>query len=343
MSNLLAAVVAFGVMIFCHELGHFLVAKRVGITVNEFALGFGRRLAGFRRGGTLYAINALPFGGYVRMAGEDLDESSEPNSFRSKGVWERIAVVSAGPAMNLLLAALLLSVTAVAAGVPVGVSNRIGQLMPDMPAIKAGLRPGDAIVAINGVPMQDGRAVVETIHRHPNTALLLTIERDGRRLLVRVTSTLEPRQKIGLIGFLPEAIRERMDPARALAYGVTTAGQYTVAIPDVVVRLIRERRFFEQLAGPVAAVDMLGGAAQAGAEAFVYLAALFSIMIGIFNLLPIPALDGGRLLFLIVESVRRRPIDPKREGYIHLVGFALLLMLLVTLTIRDIVRLISRL
>lgn len=339
MPNIIAAVIAFGVMIFCHELGHFLVAKRVGITVHAFALGFGPRLVGFRRGETQYAINLLPFGGYVRMAGEDLDDAGGTGSFRTKTVWQRMAVVAAGPGMNLALAVVLLTASALTVGVPVGVSNRILHLLPGWPAQQAGLRPGDAIVAINGVPMTDGRTVVDTIHQHPNTRLVLTVERGGGRFDVAVTSRLDSRQKIGLIGFSPELIRERMGPARAALWGVQYAAEYVGVIVTALTRLFRDGRVLDQLGGPVAAVGFLGEAAQAGAEAFVYTAALFSIMIAIFNLLPFPALDGGRLMFLVVEAFRRRPVDPKREGYIHLVGFALLLLLLVTLTMRDLGRL----
>ncbi|HET6947991.1 MAG TPA: M50 family metallopeptidase [bacterium] len=337
MSYIIAAVIAFSVMIMVHEFGHFLVAKRVGITVHAFAIGFGPRVAGFRAGDTQYAINLLPFGGYVRMAGEDLDDAAGVGSFRTKSVWQRMAVVSAGPAMNLLLALLLLMGTALVVGVPVGVSNRIGQLMPGWPAEEVGLRPGDVIAAINGEAMDSGQEVIDTIHRQPNTDLRLTVERDGQRFDVTVRSRLDARQNIGLIGFRPEAIRERMGPGRALAWALGTLADTVEVIFATLVGLFREGgKVLDQLAGPVGAVRFLGEAGAAGAEIFIYTASALSIMIGVFNLLPFPALDGGRLLFLLVEAVRRRPVDPRREGYIHLVGFALLILLLLTLTVRDI-------
>jgi regulator of sigma E protease len=336
MTNILAAIAAFGVMIMVHELGHFLLAKRVGITVHAFALGFGPRLLRFRRGETEYAINAVPFGGYVRMAGEDLDPAGGAGSFRAKPVGVRMAVVAAGPAMNLLLAVLLLAGMALVVGVPVGVSNRVGQLMAGWPAEAAGLRPGDAIVAIDGQPMRSGQEVIDTIHQRPERELRLTVERDGQRFEIRVRSRLDPRQNIGLIGFRPEAVRERMGPPRALAWALATLAETVGIIFATLVGVVREGAgMLDQLAGPVGAVRFLGEAGAAGAEIFIYTASALSIMIGVFNLLPLPALDGGRLLFLLVEAVRRRPIDPRREGYIHLVGFALLILLLVTLTVRD--------
>jgi regulator of sigma E protease len=336
MSYLIAAIVAFGIMIFVHELGHFLVAKRVGVTVHAFALGFGPRLVGFRRGETDYAINALPLGGYVRMAGEDLDTAQGPGSFRAKSVWGRMAVIAAGPGMNLLLALVVLAALAISVGVPTAVSNRIGALRSGWPAEQAGLRPGDAIIAIDGRPTPTGTQVVDTIHERPNTSLTLTIERGGRQFDLRVTSRREG--SMGLIGFSPELIRERMDPLQAMAWSVRTAGDTIEALFVGIGRMFRDRSFLGSLAGPVGAVQFLSESGQAGGESFLYTAAAISIMIGIFNLLPFPALDGGRLLFLIIEALRRRPVDPKREGYIHLVGFALLLLLLVTLTVRDVGR-----
>jgi regulator of sigma E protease len=339
-SNIIAAVIAFSVMVVVHELGHFLVAKRVGVTVYAFAVGFGPRLAGFTRGETTYAINALPFGGYVRMAGEDMDDSGGEGSFRAKSVWQRMAVVAAGPVMNIALAFVLYIAMALAVGVFVGPTNRIGELMAGWPAEQAGLRPGDAIVAIDGVPMESGEQVIDTIHKRPNEVLRLTVARGTEHFEVNVRSRFDPRQKIGLIGFRPEAIRERMGPVRAVAWSAGTIGATVSLIFSTLVGLIRNGgAVLDQLAGPVGAVKFLGEAGAAGAEIFIYTAAGLSIMIGVFNLLPLPALDGGRIFFLALEAIRRRALDAKREGYVHLVGFVLLIALLVILTVRDLGRL----
>src|SRR5207247_1783866 len=271
--NLIWAIIAFGIMIFGHELGHFLVAKRVGITVQAFALGFGPKLVGVTRGETLYAINLVPFGGYVKLAGEDLQEGGGPNTFRAKSVWQRMAVLAAGPMMNLLLALTLLAGLALVLGVPSGVTNRIGQVLTDCfdaghrvpcPAKQAGLQDGDGIVAIKGRP--------------------------GAGALLAALGAL----------------------------------------------LVRPREGLGSVMGPIGAVQFLGETARGGGEIFLYTAAAMSVLIGVFNLLPIPALDGGRLFFLAVEAVWRRPIDPRREGYIHMVGFVLLILLLLTLSVRDV-------
>ncbi len=357
MSNFLLAIIAFGVMIFVHELGHFLMAKRMGVTVHTFALGFGPQLVGFTRAGTRYAINLIPLGGYVRLAGEDLDTATDPGSFRTKTVWQRIAVVVAGPVMNILLTVVLTTTTALALGIPNGLSNRIGRLVTSgggslgrltgqvavpTPAEAVGLRVGDAIVAIDGVPMARGEAVVEAIHSTPCRQRVLTIEREGQRFDVAVTPRFDPRLQVCLIGFSPAPTHERVGPVRAVVWGVSTTWQYVTGIVRAVSTLVgNPRELFNQLAGPLGAGKILGDAAQVGVDSYLYTAAVLSVTIGIFNLLPIPALDGGRLLFLFVEAIRRRPINPRLEAYIHVAGFALLLLLLVPLTWRDLIRLLT--
>jgi len=348
---LLATVVAFGAMILVHELGHFLVAKRAGVVIHTFALGFGPRLYAAQRGQTTYAINLIPFGGYVRMAGEDFaEEEPGEGSFRAKPVGVRMAIVAAGPLMNLALAAVLLAVIAATFGVPVGVTNRIGMLVPvcgqpdgasppvPCPAALVGLAPGDAIVAIDGRPTPSGQEVVETIHRSPGRQLVLTVERQGRRFEVTVTPRLDPARRVGLIGFAPEIIRRRYAPPAALAWGVQRTGEFVAGFVDAIRNLVREGTLLRHLGGPVAAGRVLVEAGRSGGENFLYVAASLSIIIGLFNLIPIPALDGGRFAFLLVEAVRRRPVDPRREGYVHLVGFVLLFLLLIFLTVQDIQR-----
>ncbi len=355
---LLATIVAFGAMIFVHELGHFLVAKRAGVVIHAFALGFGPRLFATQRGETTYAVNLIPFGGYVRMAGEDFEpptgEEGQPleeeGSFRRKRVDVRMAIVAAGPVMNLLLAAVILAVIAAGFGVPVGITNRVGMLVamcgqpsgapPEgpCPAAQAGLQPGDAIVAIDGQPMTNGEQVVDTIHRSPGKQVVLTVERAGRRFDVTVTPRLDPARQIGLIGFAPQLVRQRYNPASAVLWGVQRTGEFIVTFIGAIGNLIREGMLLRNLGGPIAAGRALVEAGRSGLENFLYVAASLSIIIGIFNLIPIPALDGGRFAFLLVEAIRRRPVDPRREGYVHLVGFVLLFLLLIFLTVQDIQR-----
>ncbi len=340
MSTFVLAILALELMILVHELGHLVVAKRVGITVYTFAIGFGPRLAAFTWGETTYALNMLPIGGYVNMAGEDLDgrqpDVPPERSFRTKSVAERLAVVCAGPVMNFLLAVLLLAVVASAFGIPVGVSPRVGTLLPGYPAAEAGLRPGDEILAIDDQPMKDGDTIVRTIHSSGGRTLALLIRRGNDQFVIHVPTRYDARQRVWLTGFSPAVIRRHLDPARALGWGALTTGRDIVAYLGALGGLFRSGRLLNELSGPVTAVNVLGQAAHAGAETFLYITAFFSIIIGLFNLFPLPALDGGRAAFLVAEGLRRRPVDPRREGYIHLVGLGLLLCLIIALTVRDI-------
>lgn len=336
------AILALELMILVHEVGHLIVAKRVGIAVHTFALGFGPRLFGVTRGETTYNLNLLPLGGYVNMAGEDDDNTPADvppdRRFRAKSVGQRLAVVCAGPVMNFLLAIVLLGALGIAYGIPVGASTRIGTLLPGYPAAQAGLRPGDVIVDIDGRPMHDGRTIIETIHHSGGRTLGLLIQRGSQRFLVHVPTRYDATQRVWLTGFSPTVIRAHLDPLRAMGWGVVTTGQEIVTLLSALGGLARSGKLLAPggLGGPVAAVMVLGQAANAGGEIFLNMLAFFSTMLGLFNLFPIPALDGGRAMFLVVEGLRRRPVDPKREGYIHLVGLALLLTLILALTVRDI-------
>jgi len=350
-STVVLAILALELMILVHELGHLLVAKRVGILVHTFAIGFGPRLFAVTRGETTYALNLLPIGGYVNMAGEEGEPlSSSPRAepggrppdvplertFRGKSVGARLAVVCAGPVMNFVLAILLLAIVASVFGIPVGVSKRVGQLLPDYPAAKAGLMPGDVILDIDGKPMADGQEIIQTIHNSGGRTLAILVQRGSGRLLIHVPTKFDPKQRVWLTGFSPEVTRERLDPVRALGWGALTTGRDIVAYLSALGNLFRSGQLLDNLSGPVTAVRFLGKAAHAGAETFLYITAFFSIIIGLFNLFPIPALDGGRAMFLVAEWLRRRPVDPRREGYIHLVGLALLLCLIIALTVREV-------
>jgi regulator of sigma E protease len=338
----LAAIVAFGAMIFFHELGHFLIARRTGVRIHAFAMGFGPQLFGWKRGETQYSLNLLPFGGYVRMEGEDNETESGPGSFRSRPLGARMAIISAGPLMNLLLAVLILAIAALTGGVPTGApSTRVGVVEDNWPAAQAGLKPGDEIVAIDGKAVTSGDQIIETIHSSAGRNLKLTVRRGTQTFVVAVTPRLDDQRKVGRIGFSPQSIFERLDPPSAFLYGFQQTGRYIVTLGESVASLIQHGEFTQNLGGPLAAGRLLVQAAESGVQTFLHLAAFLSIVIGIFNLLPIPALDGGRLAFLLVEMVRRRPVDPRREGWVHMVGFALLLLLLFFLTVRDVRRLLG--
>jgi regulator of sigma E protease len=223
-------------------------------------------------------------------------------------------------------------------GVPQGVTNEIVEVRAGWPAAAAGLRPGDRIVAIDGARVDDGQRMVRTIHQSAGRLLVLDIQRGTETFQVRVTPRLEPRLNVGATGITPGVLRARYGPLPAIGWGAQQSARYVSDIFVGLARIFRAGRVLEELSGPVGAVRVLGDAARAGLDSYLFMTAFLSVMIGMFNLLPLPALDGGRLMFLLVEAVRRRAVDPRREGYIHLVGFALLIALILVLTFRDLTR-----
>lgn len=334
MTTAIAAIVIFGLLIFIHELGHFLVAKRAGVLVYEFALGFGPKLFGFRRGDTDYSLRAVPLGGFVRMAGMDPNEEEveRHQSFQHKPLRTRMAVIFAGPFMNFVLAAVLFAAIFMIQGYPVA-STTVQEVMPGHPAETAGIEPGDRIVAIDGREITNWDELANSIERNPGVPLVITVERSGHRQDISVTP--ERVDDRVLIGIVPQAALEKAGVIRALVGGV----EYTVRLTALIITFLGEMIFNQaplDVGGPVRIVSEIGIAAQQGMVMLLNMAAFLSVNLGLFNLFPIPALDGSRLLFLGWEGITRRPISPEKEGAFHLVGFALLLMLIVVITYNDI-------
>lgn len=339
-TSLLAIVLVFGGLIFIHEFGHFLAAKRAGVLVNEFALGFGPRLAAFRRGDTVYALRLLPLGGFVRLAGmyppRDAGEVPPPGrGFNDKTVGQRMGIAAAGPLMNVVLAAVLLTLVLAAVGVPMPVPT-VDAVEPGRPAAEAGLRPGDAIVAVDGRPVREWLQVQQAIAASPGRPLALTLRRDGRELeLTVVPDEVEGR---GFLGIRPEARVRRLPPLAAVVGGVRWTGDIVTMTVQGLAAAVRGAGGADIL-GPVGIGQQIGEASRHGLRTLLILAAVLSVNLGLLNLLPFPALDGSRLAFLFLEAVRGRPVDPERENWIHAVGFALLMLLLLVVTYRDLLRL----
>ncbi|MBC7105252.1 MAG: RIP metalloprotease RseP, partial [Firmicutes bacterium] len=277
--------------------------------------------------GTLYALRLLPLGGFVRMAGMDPNEQGVPPelNFQNKPVWQRVAIITAGPAMNFVLAVLLLAVVFIAQGVP-RASTVIQQVLPDYPAAAAGLASGDRVVAVNGQPVATWEELVQKVQTRAGSELKLTVERGGRTLdFVLVPVADESGQ--GKIGITPAIEFHRMGVLAGLASGLEYTGRLTSLIVTFVGKMFT-REAPVDLAGPVRVAWEIGQAAQFGFFPLVQLAAFLSINLGLFNLLPIPALDGSRIVFLAWEGVRGRPVDPAKENLVHLIGLGLLLLLM---------------
>ncbi len=338
MQTLIASIIVFGIIIFVHEYGHYIAARRSGIKVLELALGFGPRLLGWSKDGTDYSLRAVPFGGFCRMLGEDPAEKDEPGNFLEKSLGSRMAVVAAGSIMNFLLAIVLLFVVYFFfVGVPVEDSTAIGGVIPDRPAAEVGLQAGDEIVAVEGVTVDEWPDVVALIEERAGEAVTLNFIREGEERVVSVTPVLEPTPEggeRGVIGIIPPVTRY------AFLGSLSTSFQYIGLILTALYQTITGQIPLD-VVGPVGIIGFVGEAAATGVVSLLLLTALISFSLGLMNILPIPALDGGRLVFLIIEGIRGRPLDPEKEGFVHMIGFAVLILLILVVTYNDILRLFN--
>lgn len=354
----LAAIPVFGLLVISHEFGHFITAKRAGIRVDEFAIGFPPRLLKFRRGETLYTINLLPLGGYVRMPGENGEMTDEagnydPRSFASKPAGTRAAVLLAGVTMNFILAFLLFTAFEVA-GQP-QYSRVIMSVVANSPAAHAGLKGGDTILSIDGHPVTYFSDITTQLENDLNNApphaktfnVTLIIQHKGsstpETVVVPALVKVGPNQGHLGIEATPKVVAVIRPPLwQAPALGVQEMGfvadQTLVGIEEVVHGILPAN---QAVTGPVGIVNYIGQSASAvpaeGISPLLLLTGLLSLNLAVLNLLPIPGLDGGRLLFILIEVLRRgKRVSPEREGLVHLIGLATLLFLVLLITINDI-------
>ena len=357
----LAAIPVFGLLVIGHEFGHFIVAKRAGIRVDEFAIGFPPRLFSFRRGETLYSINLLPLGGYVRMPGENGEMTDEagnydPHSFASKSAGVRAAVMLAGVTMNLILAVILF--TAFEAVGTVNFNRTIGTVVKNSPGARAGLAPGDVILAVDGhsvrrysdILSQTDQVVTDALKSNPSAKtvdIVLLIQPKGSDTpkMVTIPAIAHPGQGQGHVGVGPDesyAIITYPPIWQTPALGVQEIGTVAYETLQGLEQVIRGLLPVNQaVTGPVGIVSYIGQSASVvptiGISPILFLTGLLSLNLAIFNLLPIPGLDGGRLLFILIEVLRRgKRVSPEREGLVHLIGLATLLLLVLLVTINDI-------
>jgi regulator of sigma E protease len=354
--------VMLSILIVLHELGHFVLARRNGVKVNEFSLGFGPRLAGWTspRSGTTYALRALPIGGFCAMEGEDnrVSEAEQQrefrtqpqvaeNNFQAKSPWRRLAIILAGPLANFLLCYLILLTAALAFGVASDKANQpvVGEVLPASPAAIAGIRPGDRIVGINNVTIANGKGLIDTIHGALGKKLDLVYERNGIRTEVYVTPRPCPAQVgkgLGCIGFSPVPAYERVGIGRA----VRESASEFVAIANqtfggIALLVTQFAKYAPQIAGPIGMGQVAATVQDWGWGPYFSLAATISFALGLFNLLPIPALDGGRAAFIVAELIRGRPVDPEKEAMVHIAGFAALMALIMLVAFHDIARIVN--
>ncbi|WP_101843915.1 RIP metalloprotease RseP [Halobacillus sp. Marseille-P3879] len=416
MTTVIAFIIMFGLLVFVHEWGHLIFAKRAGMLAREFAIGFGPKIFAFTRNETLYTIRLLPIGGYVRVAGEDPEiielkaghhiglefndsgkvnkiivnnKSKHPNArvieveeadldhrliiegyeideeeklffevdpkamfvvdeketqiapfdrqFASKSVPQRAMQLFAGPLMNFVLAIILFMILGFIQGVPAD-KAMIGEVQQESPAEQAGLQPGDEVTAVNNESVNTWEEFTTIVREHPEEEVTLTVSRNGQTNELTVTPNRleEGDVEIGQVG-VARAFEDSI--AKKLTFGFTQTYEWGSLILTNLGMLVTGQFSLDMLSGPVGIYDATDQVVQTGLTNFVMWTAILSVNLGIINLLPLPALDGGRLLFVGLEGVRGKPIDPQKEGIVHFVGFALLMLLMLVVTWNDIQRL----
>lgn len=331
--TIIYAVIIFCLLIFVHEFGHFIVAKLCGVKVNEFAIGMGPAIFKKQKGETLYALRIFPIGGYCAMEGED-EDSDEPNAFNNKPAWQRALVLVAGAFMNLLTAVVLLIIIAAWAGQP---TTTVDQVLPDSPAYAAGIQSGDTVKSIDGREIDAWQDILECVGDSTEKTANIIVLRDGTE--VSLTSELEydqemKRNKIGITPVMHHNI------ITAVGAGVKNTGTMTVMMYSIIKQLLTREVSAKELSGPVGIVYAVSDSAKAGPIYVVYLAALLSLNLAVMNLLPFPALDGGRLIFLAIRKITGKRVTDEMEGKIHFIGLMLLMALMVYVTWNDILRFI---
>jgi regulator of sigma E protease len=346
--SIAAAVIGLGLLIVFHEFGHFIVAKLSGVGVLTFSVGFGPKLWVKKVGETEYALSAFPLGGYVKMVGEDPDEQVQQadidKSFAHKSLLTRTAIVFAGPGFNLLLAVLLLMVVFTFYGVPV-MSTQISGVEKDSPAEIAGLMKGDRIVAIDGVPVDEWEELSQKIKGSGGKPLHLQIRRGDEIISVTVQpSKREGRTIFGepkedwVIGIGSQVTIEKGNPGLAVVRGVQQTFEYSkltlLALYKMIVGDVSPRN----IGGPILIAQMAGQQAQEGLGTFLAFLAVLSINLGVLNLLPVPVLDGGHLVFFAVEAITRKPVSVKYREMAQQVGICILVLLMVYAFYNDIAR-----
>jgi|LSQX01.1.fsa_nt_gb regulator of sigma E protease len=330
----ISAIIIFSLLVLFHEAGHFTIAKLAGIKVHEFAIGMGPKLLKYKKGETLYSIRAFPIGGFVKMEGED-ESSEDERAFNKKPIIHRIAVVAAGAIMNFILGFIIFIIMFLMVdSIPQPV---IEEVIQDMPAQKAGLLQGDRIIKLNNSKIRTQKDISYFLLRSEGENIQVTVERNGERLEMSLAPEFNEEEDRYMMGYSFRMEETNFTNAIYAAYHETLF--MTKLIFVSLGQLITGKVSVDQMAGPVGIVREIGGAARAGILQLLQLAALISINLGLFNLLPIPALDGSRIVFLVIEGIRRKPINPEKEGMVHMVGFALLMVLLLVVTFSDISKL----
>ncbi len=357
MNSLISFVLVLGVLIFVHELGHFLFAKLFGVRVLKFSLGFGNKVVGKKWGETEYLISAFPLGGYVKMYGEqpgdEIAEADKQVSFSHKKVWQRFGIVFGGPLFNLLFAVVLFLFMFSFAGLPEPVdSTLIGKVSPDSVAEKVGLEAGDVILSINGEKTTSWEQISKLVRDSGGRELTLVLDRKGRELTIKATPAMEKvrnlfGEEVGeryMLGITrtDEVKYEKVSFVEAVKAAFIQTWNLIYLTVMGIVKIIQQIVPASELGGPIRIAEIAGQQMEAGWMNLLYFMGLLSVNLGVLNLLPIPVLDGGHLVFLTYEAIRRKPLSEQSMIVAQKVGIALLGSLMIFVFYNDIARIVHR-
>ena len=339
---ILLAIFLFGFLVFIHEGGHFFFARLFGVTVNEFAIGMGPKIFSHKskKSGIVYSLRALPFGGFVAMAGED-SETEDPNAFYKKSPLKRIIITAAGAAVNILVGIIVMTV--IVASMEIYGSTKIYEFVPVeadgyVSSEEQGLRTDDIITHVNGTRVYTANELLYEVMRKGIEPLDMTVYRDGESLVVKDVSfaqVTEQGTSFGEVDF--KVYAEKKTVLTTAKHAITRSVSTIKMVYDSVYDLVTGRYSVESVSGPVGVTEALSDAAESGGIDFIYLAAFLSINLGVMNLLPLPALDGGRIVFQLIELIFRKPVPIKVEGFVNFLGLALLMLLMVIVTCKDVI------
>lgn len=338
--NIILAMLMIGVLVFVHELGHFVMAKRAGITVNEFSIGMGPKLLAKEKNGTFYSLRLLPIGGYCAMAGAGYDDPDAPvdaNGFNTKTLKERFSVIFAGPFMNFVLAIVLFAVAYMYFGAPAE-NAYIGYVSEDSPAYVGGLAEGDTILEINGTTISSWTDMSTQIQANANIEMSVIIERDGVEEEIFITPYIPDGSATAIIGVTQGLVK--LSLTQAVKYGFIYTYDFTKELIVIIFEMFTGQTAVD-LSGPVGIVNVVDQVAETGYMQLFLLAGILSVNLGVMNLIPLPALDGGRLTFMLIELVRGKPVSQEKEAMVNFIGIIFLFGLMIFVTYKDIVELFT--
>jgi len=347
-TSIISFIFVFFIVALAHEGGHYYFAKKAGIRVVEAGFGFGPTLFSFVKNNTKYSLNLIPILAYVNLAGiDEIDEKDklgniipENEKYYNKKTFQKFLSIVAGPLCNIILAVFIVYILVIFAGMPIEKGNQIANIMPNSQAQKAGLLVGDSIISINGVKTDKVSEIINKIYNNADKDLDIKLLRNNKIIDIHATPKYDSTKKIGLLGIMLNPIVEykKSNPIDSLWISVSEVGNMVIVIAKLLAKLFMGQIPLTSLAGPVGIAQISGQVAHQGVLQLFWFTALLSVNLGVANLIPIPALDGGRLVFIAIEYIRGKAIDIKKENQIHYIGLMILLGFMLILTIIDVRR-----